>query len=298
MKQLRRHGVVLLLATLPLWSPPSASGASLLLRGDTVRTTLTAGILYTPDGGTLSLPELQRDINGESLRDDDVLEIDLDTDQHRLHPQTLPFEVLISAFFSNDLERRVAVHTEAARRFLVGYGRNTINALGSIVYVGQLDYNALKEVDLLESLDIDFDDDGIPDSYERTYHLDPLDPADAQLDSDGDGLNNLEESAAGTDPHEIDSDHDGMIDSIDPAPATHSNACTGADATFAQPVDSGDSLTCAASHSILVAVGSDIAGNGSLLLLSPRVGFDSSFRVQNSGRLRVDSIDPSVIPAP
>ena len=46
----------------------------------------------------------------------------------------------------------------------------------------------------------DGDGGGIPDAWERTYGLNPLDPADDRLDSDGDGFDNLAEFKAGTDP--------------------------------------------------------------------------------------------------
>ena len=48
----------------------------------------------------------------------------------------------------------------------------------------------------------DTDGDGIPDEYEAKYpaFLNPLDPADALQDGDGDGFTNLEEFQASTDP--------------------------------------------------------------------------------------------------
>lgn len=41
--------------------------------------------------------------------------------------------------------------------------------------------------------DLDDDNDLIPDAYEEANGLDPKDPADADLDPDGDGKTNLEE---------------------------------------------------------------------------------------------------------
>jgi parallel beta-helix repeat protein len=46
----------------------------------------------------------------------------------------------------------------------------------------------------------DTDGDGIPDGYELVNGLNPIDPADALLDADGDGQNNLSEYEAGTNP--------------------------------------------------------------------------------------------------
>ncbi len=49
--------------------------------------------------------------------------------------------------------------------------------------------------------DTDDDGDGMPDSFEISFNLDPLDPNDAQLDPDNDGLSNLEEFRANRNPN-------------------------------------------------------------------------------------------------
>jgi uncharacterized repeat protein (TIGR01451 family) len=64
----------------------------------------------------------------------------------------------------------------------------------------------------------DIDGDGLPDSWEKLYNLDPTDPADALLDIDNDLLTNLQEYELNTDPTKIDTDYDGFIDSTDPYP--------------------------------------------------------------------------------
>jgi len=51
----------------------------------------------------------------------------------------------------------------------------------------------------------DRDGDGMPNDWERTYSLNPDDPADAKLDSDGDGLTNLQEYLSGTNPRDASS---------------------------------------------------------------------------------------------
>jgi len=58
----------------------------------------------------------------------------------------------------------------------------------------------------------DTDGDGLLDGYEVNNQLNPQDPGDAQIDFDGDGLNNLQEFTAGTAPWNPDSDSDGLLD--------------------------------------------------------------------------------------
>lgn len=69
----------------------------------------------------------------------------------------------------------------------------------------------------------DADDDIIPDDWETLTGLDPLDPSDAALDIDGDGLTNLAEYLGGFHPADPDSDGNGGTDlqdlrSIQPVP--------------------------------------------------------------------------------
>ncbi len=70
--------------------------------------------------------------------------------------------------------------------------------------------------------DSDDDGDGMIDDWENSYSLDPLDPADANLDPDSDGINNLQEFQLGTDPLVInpglDLDSDGIVNNLDNCP--------------------------------------------------------------------------------
>ncbi len=48
----------------------------------------------------------------------------------------------------------------------------------------------------------DTDHDGMPDTWEKKYELNPQDASDGSMDSDGDGYTNVEECLNGTDPRE------------------------------------------------------------------------------------------------
>ena len=61
---------------------------------------------------------------------------------------------------------------------------------------------------LLNHLDPDDDNDQLSDTYELANQLDPRDAADVALDGDMDGLSNLAEANAGTDPNDGDSNPD------------------------------------------------------------------------------------------
>jgi hypothetical protein len=58
----------------------------------------------------------------------------------------------------------------------------------------------------------DTDGDGMPNYWETIFNLNINSSADAGIDSDTDGLTNLQEFALGTDPRESDTDGDGLID--------------------------------------------------------------------------------------
>ncbi|TMO82041.1 lectin like domain-containing protein [Pseudoalteromonas spongiae] len=69
-----------------------------------------------------------------------------------------------------------------------------------------------------DDTDTDDDNDGIPDTIEEANGLNPKDAGDAALDSDNDGLTNLEEYQLGTQINGYDSDGDGVADGVDQEP--------------------------------------------------------------------------------
>ncbi len=62
------------------------------------------------------------------------------------------------------------------------------------------------------SLDGDLDGDGLPDWWERAFRLSVTNPADAGADADADGLSNLDEFRAHSNPRNPDTDGDGADD--------------------------------------------------------------------------------------
>ncbi|MBF0622237.1 MAG: peptidylprolyl isomerase [Magnetococcales bacterium] len=76
---------------------------------------------------------------------------------------------------------------------------------------------------LFDTVDTDDDNDGMPDSFEIKYGLNPLLSSDATNDDDGDGLSNLDEYRIETDPTVSDSDGDGVSDSTDSHPNAQSD---------------------------------------------------------------------------
>lgn len=66
--------------------------------------------------------------------------------------------------------------------------------------------------------DLDDDNDRMPDGFEIAYAFDPLNPADAALDTDGDTLTNLQEYQRATHPRLKDMDADGVNDNLDVFP--------------------------------------------------------------------------------
>lgn len=69
------------------------------------------------------------------------------------------------------------------------------------------------------SPDPDFDNDGMPNSFETEFGFDPFDPADANQDADNDGLTNLEEYLRGTNPQDPNSP--GVVRFVAPGGSTN-----------------------------------------------------------------------------
>ncbi|WP_445365119.1 hypothetical protein ACJJJB_15315 [Microbulbifer sp. ANSA001] len=93
---------------------------------------------------------------------------------------------------------------------------------GTRIDLSDSDFDGIKDGEDIAPLNaayrFDHDGDGLPELWEQEHHFNDGDAGDAAEDTDSDGLTNLQEYQAGTDPRDPDSDHDGVADGQDLLP--------------------------------------------------------------------------------
>ncbi|HTI71486.1 MAG TPA: DUF1800 family protein [Candidatus Limnocylindria bacterium] len=149
-------------------------------------------------------------------------------DGSRCHVQLGPddftgrdLQVMSTTAFAGYMEAK-AGYTNYQRANFVRY---TARSAGSVsIVVSSVDYSpvGIAAVQIIDR-DLDVDKSGIPDWYELKYGLEPGSPALAAVDSDGDGLTNLQEYQHDTDPHRVDTDGDGISDGQEVSLGTNPN---------------------------------------------------------------------------
>ncbi len=90
---------------------------------------------------------------------------------------------------------------------------NTTAQVGQLKFVFGFDLIRFKIAD-----DLSTNREGLPDKWIVAHGLDPFDPNTASEDPDKDDLNNMEEYQSNSDPHNPDSDGDGVSDGMDGVP--------------------------------------------------------------------------------
>ncbi len=106
----------------------------------------------------------------------------------------------------------VALPVEDSARYVV-----QVEAVAPTGVTGPLSDPSEEIVVYLQGSAEDTDGDGMPDSWEISHGFNPYDPADARLDADGDGLDNVGECGTGSDPANPDTDGDGVSDGAEVA---------------------------------------------------------------------------------
>ena len=98
----------------------------------------------------------------------------------------------------------------------IGYTKDittTLNEMGVHTLSLQVTSNGQSDTsEITVTVLPDYDHDGMPNDWELSHHLNPLDPTDAFTDADGDDLSNLREYQLGTDPRSMDTDSDSAND--------------------------------------------------------------------------------------
>ena len=120
-----------------------------------------------------------------------------------------------------DIRQAFNVYVDANRHYWTRYSDFTDGACGVINAADDRQYNVYDVYSSFAQVGVycdnhtllDQDGDGLDDFWEIRYHLDNTNADDATLDSDNDGLNNLQEYAAGTSPNLSDTDGDNLSDS-------------------------------------------------------------------------------------
>lgn len=120
------------------------------------------------------------------------------------------------------------------------------------------------------------------------------DPNSSDPDDDNDGVSDVDESVAGTNPYDPDSDDDGIGDALDIELGNPVNFCIGANAYIFDELTVGGPLTCAATTSITVSPLSgslvEVLATGNLHLIAPVVSFEDGFSVLGSESLGYGSL--------
>lgn len=185
-----KHSFAKQLFVLMLWSVCStALAADLLLRHSTLQRVKIPGLLLTPDGKQIDLRTVKARLRGRTFNKGDTLALDLKTGQIQFFANQTPFQVLSQnpRYQNLELNREVAAVLPGNEFFSVGVSSNQMDAEGSGVFAGKLNFRRLvRSSNSVTQLD-DIDGDGVIDASDNC----PRVPNSNQEDSDGDGAGDV-----------------------------------------------------------------------------------------------------------
>ncbi len=150
---------------------------------------------------------------------------------------------------------------------------STVHPLGLPVSTGGrlnlIDVNDVDGDGLSNAADLDDDGDELPDIWEQTYSLDPLDPGDAALDGDDDGLTNQQEYQVGTDPT-----------------VGNQTTCPGADVVLVNLIYPAGVSTCTATNSIRAGLPVTVPAGADVTYIAPKISLLPGFQVTLGGKFQ------------
>lgn len=211
------------LALAALGAPSVASADYVLFTGATWNAGLVQGVIGTPSGAIFDVEAQQLNLVTTDIEDGETVVFDLQTGQARLDgdpPSSLLAHDPFFLAFARELE--VQLYTEASGLFAAGPSDADVDALGALVWVGEI--TAPPGAGGGGGTPTDTDGDGIPDASDNCPTVSNASQANNDGDSlgdacdpddDNDGLSDvLEIGTWGTNPFLADSDGD-LISDLD-----------------------------------------------------------------------------------